>query len=269
MGKRRFETTLFRYVPGDSPIHRLWAGTKILGLIVVTIAVTLSAGWLPFLVCGLFIILVFFLSKLPLSTLKLLPGWLVVFAVVVDLGFSFLSGGKPILHLGNFKIAIGGFLNATEFLIASAEILFLIGLVSWTTSLAEITSSLRKLAGPFKSKSAFVEYINTFALMIRAIPLVTEDIRIMVASRRLNGFGKEAIANASRVREVFAEIYDFAHLAITTTLRRAQEIAVAMIARGGYGERVAYESKPTRKDHVAVVVLLLISASIIVSGLVS
>jgi energy-coupling factor transport system permease protein len=260
---------LFRYLPGNSPIHNLWAGTKIIGLVLISISLSLVAGWWPFLVCALFIALVFLLSKLPLAVLKLLPGRILLLAVLLDLGFSFLAGGRPAIQIGKLHLMIGGFLNASEFIVASAEILLLIGLVSWTTSLAEIISSFSKIAGAFRKKSAFVEYLNTFALMIRAIPIVIEDLRVMVAALKLNGFSRGSIRDASSVREVFAGIYDFIHVALVTTLRRAQEIGVAMVARGGYNERVALESSVTKFDKIAFLILVFISASILTVGILS
>lgn len=268
MKQRNFETTLFRYVPGTSPVHKLWAGTKILGLILISVVVSLFAGWVSFGVLLIFLVILFVIAKLPKSALRLFPGWFLFIVVALDLAFGLFSGSKPYLKIGSFHVGVGGVLKSAEFLVFGGEILLLFGIISWTTKAAELSTSIIRLLGIFKKRKGFIQYVNVLALAIRAIPLAISDLKVMIASRRLQGYGRESLKNAQSMKEIGLELYDFIKVAIINVITRAGEMGLAIVARGGYNASVGSEGGPKKLDFVAFTILLAVLAAISYCGFV-
>jgi energy-coupling factor transporter transmembrane protein EcfT len=93
------ELRLMRYVPVDSPVHRLWAGTKL----VVIVAFALVLAVRPtFTAEGFFAALLgaaFAASRVPRSVFPRVPRWIWL-PLAIFLTFSLGAGGPPVVHIG-------------------------------------------------------------------------------------------------------------------------------------------------------------------------
>ena len=70
---QRRPVVLLRPVPGTSPIHRLWAGTKLLAVFGISVLLTFYPGWVPIaLVAGLVAVSVW-LARIPRGALPTVP----------------------------------------------------------------------------------------------------------------------------------------------------------------------------------------------------
>ncbi|MER2223264.1 MAG: hypothetical protein ABS976_16905, partial [Rhodococcus sp. (in: high G+C Gram-positive bacteria)] len=92
-------TTLLREVPTSSPIHRLWAGTKIVAVVLVSIVVVAAPSWPAIgVVLGL-LLLTAVIGRIPPTAVPRPPWWL--WALIL-LGVTFVAifgPGRPrILH---------------------------------------------------------------------------------------------------------------------------------------------------------------------------
>src|SRR4029079_7192117 len=66
---------LLRYVKGDSPLHRMWAGTKILCVAIVGIAIVANPGWLAQAVAFALLVIAVVASRVPLTAAPRPPFW--------------------------------------------------------------------------------------------------------------------------------------------------------------------------------------------------
>ena len=258
---QRRSMVLLRPVPGTSPVHELWAGTKLIVVALVGVVLTMYPGWVPIGLVALLVMLTAWLARIPRSVLPSVPRlvWVLMF---LGGGTAALAGGEPFLDIASVHLGLGGFLNFLRITVLSIVLLGLGGLVSWTTNVAEIAPAAATLGRPLKWLRIPVdEWAVTLALALRAFPMLIDEYRVLFAARRLRPKVRPETRRERR-RQRRAEIVDLLAAAITVALRRGDEMGDAITARGGVGQIVASPARPRRADAVA---LLMVVAMCVLS----
>jgi energy-coupling factor transport system permease protein len=106
----RRSVVLLRPVPGDSVIHRLWAGTKLLIVFVLGVLMTFYPGWVPIALVAVLVGVAAYLAHIPRGVLPSIPGWLWFFLFLGGFTASF-AGGAPEFVVGSVTVGLGGVLN--------------------------------------------------------------------------------------------------------------------------------------------------------------
>jgi energy-coupling factor transport system permease protein len=248
---------LLRPVPGRSPVHELWAGTK---LIVVTIFVALLAffpTWASIMLTSVFVLVTARLAGVPWRALPTLPRWLWI-VLIVGAALATAAGGAPSLALGPIELGVGGLLSYLQLTLLIVVMMGVCALVSWTTNLSEIAPAVRKLGRPFKAlRLPIDDWAVTIALTLRAFPMLMQEYRVLFAARKLR---PRAVATTwrERRRRLSTEVIDLLAAAMTVSLRRADEMGDAITARGGSGQISALPSRPKSGDAIALMVVLAV-----------
>ncbi|EID10215.1 energy-coupling factor transporter transmembrane component T family protein [Mycolicibacterium phlei] len=246
MSQRR-AVVLLRPVPGDSVVHRLWAGTKLLVVAAIGVLLTFYPGWVPIAAVALLIVLAAKLAGIPRGVLPSIPAWLWVLLFLGGLTATF-AGGDPTIGLGSVELGLGGLLKFLRITALSIVLLGLGGMVSWTTNVAEIAPAVATLGRPLRALRIPVdEWAVALALALRAFPMLIDEFRVLYAARRLRP-RPEAVRRRGRWRGWWLEAVDLLAAAITVSLRRADEMGDAITARGGTGQISAASSKPKAID---------------------
>jgi len=250
---------VLRYVPGDGPLHRCWAGTKILSIAALSLGMLLWPSWATAGVAAAVLLAAFLAARLPRGVAPRVPV-VVVVVLLVGAVLALVSGTAPFVHLGSVKVGLGGLEVWARFLVLGIEVLALAALVSWTTPLADLAPALGRLASPLRRLRLPVdEVVGAIALGIRCLPLLIEEVRVLAAARRtrrpepLRGFQQHAEA-----------LQELLFTALASSLRRSRELAEAIEARGGVPSPMS-ETHPWRK--VDTVILLLVAAAVAAMGL--
>lgn len=258
-GKQRRPVVLLRPVPGDTVVHRLWAGTKLLSVAGIGVLMTFYPGWIPI---GLVAVLVFvtaWLAGVGRGALPSIPMFVWVLVLLGGVTATF-GGGAPQVDIAGIGVGLGGLLS---FLRVTALALVLLGLgmlVSWTTNVAEIAPAIAKLGRPLRALRLPVDdWAVTIALALRAFPMLIDEFRVLFAARRLRP-RDPAVTRRDRRRRWAAEVIDLLSAAVTVALRRADEMGDAITARGGSGQISAMPSRPQWRDAVAGAIVLIICA---------
>ena len=232
------EIHVLRYVPGTSPLHRMWAGTKLVTLALLSIALLLWPSWKSIGIMGALLLAAFLAARLPRGISPRLPWWL---GAVLAIGavLALVAGGPPFIHIGSVKIGIGGLSNFTRFTLVGIDVLAGAALLGWTTPLADLSPALGRLLGPFRHVRLPVdELVGAIALSIRCLPLLLEEVRVLRAARRAR-----RPAGARSLKELGDEAVEMVFGALANAIRRAREMAEAIEARGGV-PTVARETHP-------------------------
>ena len=237
-GLRLGEIHVVRYVPGNSLVHRMWAGTKLVALGALSIGLLLWPTWQSIGIMALVILSAFLLARLPRGISPRLPWWLAG-VLAIGVAFSLIAGGAPRVHLGSLKIGVGGLDNFARFTMLGLDVLAAAALLGWTTPLADLSPALGRLLGPLRRLGVPVdELVGAIALSIRCLPLLLEEARVLRAARR---------ARRPEHRRTFQELGEEAvegvFGALANAIRRARELAEAIEARGGV-PTVAPETHP-------------------------
>ncbi len=255
--KQRRQVVLLRPVPGQTVIHDLWAGSKLLIVAGIGVLLTFYPGWVPIGAVGLLVVVAARLAHIPRGVLPSVPRWLWFLLALGALTATF-AGGSPVIAFGSVDIGLGGLLNFLRITALSIVLLGLGAMVSWTTNVAEIAPAVATLGRPLRPLRLPVDdWAVTVSLALRAFPMLIDEFRVLYAARQLRPKDVDVTRRARRHRWA-AEVVDLMAAAITVALRRADEMGDAITARGGAGQISAAPTRPERRDWVAFAVVVAV-----------
>ena len=260
---------LFRLVPGDSVVHRLWAGTKLLALVGLSTALSFAPGWASVGVAAACVGASFVLARIPRGAAPRLPRW---FFVGLGIGalLDLVSGGKPEVTIGGMVIGLGALGDWARVTAFAFVLLGAAAVLSWTTPLADVAPAMHKLAAPGRWLRLPVdEWVTALALCFRCLPLLIDETRTLTAVRRLRAARSTGEAHPSRVSRQMGvrlvnEAIDLLNAEMVVALRRARELGSAMDARGGIGTIADDRARPRLRDAVALTIVALVVTAILI-----
>jgi energy-coupling factor transport system permease protein len=253
-GRQRRPVVLLRPVPGNTVVHRLWAGTKLIVVAGIGLLLTYYPGWIPIGLVAALVLVTARLANVSRGALPSVPRWMWGLVFLGCLTATF-AGGSPELTIGSVTVGFGGALNFLRITVLSIVLLGLGALVSWTTNVAEIAPAVSKLGRPLRRLRIPVDdWAVALALALRALPMLIDEFRILFAARRLRP--RDDVTRPVRGHRWSTELVDVLAAAITVALRRADEMGDAITARGGAGQISALPSRPKWPDAVAFAIVL-------------
>lgn len=249
-GRQPKPLVLLRPVPGPSPIHSLWAGTKLVAVFGIGVLLTFYPGWVPIALVAALVAVTAKLAGVSRGVLPSIPKWLWVLLALGAVSAAF-GGGSPVLEIGSLHLALGGLVTFLRLTALSVVLLLLGGLVSWTTNVSEIAPAVAILGRPLKALRVPVdEWAIALALALRAFPMLLDEFRLLYAARRLRP-KPTLTSRRERRRHLIAETVDLLSAGIVVMLRRGDEMGDAITARGGTGQISAAPSRPKGRDWIA------------------
>ncbi|CAA0134615.1 putative protein [Mycolicibacterium vanbaalenii] len=255
--KQRRQVVLLRPVPGQTVIHDLWAGSKLLIVAGIGVLLTFYPGWVPIGAVAVLIVVAARLAHIPRGAFPTVPRLLWVLVALGAITAAF-AGGSPVIPAGSIDIGLGGLLNFLRIAALTIVLLGLGAMVSFTTNVAEVAPAVATLGRPLRPLRVPVDdWAVTLALALRAFPMLVEEFRVLYAARQLRPRDVDA-TRRSRRRRWAAELIDLLAAAITVALRRADEMGDAITARGGAGQISAAPTRPKRRDWVAFAIVIAV-----------
>jgi energy-coupling factor transport system permease protein len=238
---------ILRYLPGESAIHRMWAGTKILWTPIVGSAIAFSLSWRAIGLGWLIVVASFLIARLPRGVIPRPPKVLFI-AVGVSFGLAFLSNEEP--NVG--RIGVGGIIDLARFVAFAWMMTALALLIGWTTRLEDLAAALDRLIRPLRRVRVPVDEVATILTMaVRSVPLIADEMRTLLAARRLRPQHADQPYPDQAV--------DIAVALVVSTFRRSREMGRTLASRGGVSRPPADRHRLSRVDLVAA----LVGASII------
>ncbi|HYO86247.1 MAG TPA: energy-coupling factor transporter transmembrane component T [Dermatophilaceae bacterium] len=195
-----------QYLPGDSPLHRVGPGVKLVGLLVLTSVLLVLDGAAALGALAAAAVLVGAgsrLAEVPARTM-LAQVWPLRWWVAVLVPFQvWAQGWQPALRLAGTLVVT----------VAAAS------LVTLTTRVSEMLDALQRGLSPLQRAGVDTERIGLlFALAIRAIPVVAEALRLSREARSARGLERSP-------RALFTPF-------VLRSVRHAERVGEALAARG-------------------------------------
>jgi energy-coupling factor transporter transmembrane protein EcfT len=253
---RRRDTELrpLRYIPGDTPVHRLWAGTKILSVGAVSVALSLRPSWRALALVGALVVGAIAVARVPRGAAPRIPGWIVMVLAIGGV-IEVMWGPSPRWEVVGVSVSRTALDQWARLLLVGAELLALAAVVAWTSRLGDLAPAMGKLMRPLRLVRLPVdELVVAIALCVRCFPLLAEELRVLLAARRL----RPELQNPD-FRASLREPVDLLVAATSVCLRRSRELADAIEARGGFGV-VGEDDRGLRGRDI--VVLLAVAAAV-------
>lgn len=261
--RQRRPVVLLRPVPGTSPIHELWAGTKLIAVFAFSVLLTFYPGWVPIAMVGVLVLIAARLAHVSSGVLPSIPKWLwalIAFGAIT----AALGARPPMVQIGPVELGMGGLLAFVRVTLLAIVLLGLCMMVSWTTNVADIAPAIATIGKPFKLLRIPVDdWAVATALALRSFPMLIDEFRVLLAARRLRP--KPLFpSRRMRFRRFAFELVDLLAAAITAALRRGDEMGDAITARGGTGQISAAPSRPALRDWVVLTVVFAVCAGAVV-----
>lgn len=253
--RRARSFTLLRTLPHDSPVHRLWAGTKLLAVATLGVVLSLRPQWTAIAVVAAAVVAAGVVARIPPSAVPRPPRWFWI-TVVVGAALTVIAGGAPYVHVTTVRIGLGDLDLYGRFFVFGVVLVGASALVGWTTPLAEVAPALASLGRPLRWLHLPVdEWAIAVALSVRSLPLLMDEGRTLMAARRL----RPGPGGGRRWSALAAEPVDMLTTALAAALRRSSELAQALDGRGG-AMVVPAGASPRRRDAVALALVAAVGA---------
>lgn len=259
------DITIGQYYPAESVIHKLDPRTKILGSLMMIVALFVITPLWGYLIPFAALTLVIFLSKVPLKfILKGLKPILffMIFAVSINI---FFTPGKLIFSFWFIEITMEGLERA---LMTLSRFIFLIitsSMVTLTTSPMALTDGIEKLLNPLKViKFPAHELAMMMTIALRFIPTLIEEADKIMKAQTARGADFETGNIFNRAKNMIPLLVPL----FISAFRRADELAMAMEARcyrGGVGRTRMKQLRFNRKDVFALAISVLYCTSIMIA----
>jgi len=221
--------TIGQYYPGNSRVHRLDPRAKILFTAVVMVSLFSVQSWLVIGVWGIVAALLLGASGIPAARIlrNLRPfAWLFLLTFVLQWAFASESSGASV-RIGPWPIREAAIFKAAFYCFRLAFFILFSAFLTLTTSPLELTDALEKLLKPLQKLHVPVhEIAMTASLAMRFVPTVLQEAQRLQKAQMARGarFDGNLYARTKALLPLILPL-------LLSTLRRAEDLAVAMEAR--------------------------------------
>ncbi|WP_352402206.1 energy-coupling factor transporter transmembrane component T family protein [Synergistes jonesii] len=252
-----------QFIPADTPVHALDPRAKIImaTAVIVLLFVTRSAA--TFLLWLLLLLFLSRLSKIPASTLFSSARPVLILIIFTSLLHIFATPGELLFRIFGLSATKEGFMLAFLISLRLALLVMYASLLTLTTSPARISDGLEGLMSPLARIGVPAHDIAMMiTIALRFIPTLFEETSRIIKAQKSRGADFETGGPMKRARAYIPVLVPL----FVIIFRRAENLAVAMEARGYGGGSGRTKLKPLRwrrSDSAAIALLSALSALII------
>lgn len=257
------DLTIGQHIPGDSVVHRLDPRTKIIGTaLLITLLFTVD-GFLGYLLAALAIAAVIHLSELPWRfVLRGLRPLLMILLLTVGLNI-FLTEGEVVFRFLFLTVTREGI--ARGLMMGTRLVLLIVGtsLLTLTTSPIQLTDGIESLLGPFRRIGVPAhELAMMMTIALRFIPTLLDETEKIMKAQMARGADFQSGGLMQRAKNLVPLLVPL----FVSAFRRADELAIAMEARGYRGGQGRTKLRELRFGRIDAVALSVAVAFTVVVG---
>ena len=253
--------TIGQYIPGSSIIHRLDPRTKILSTMFLIISLFLVDSFWGYGLIGLGIILVIRASEIPWKfVLRGLKPLFVILLLTVSLHL-FMTEGEPIFQIWFLKVTREGVIRGL--MMGFRLILLVVGtsLLTLTTSPINLTDGIESLLKPGKKIGIPAhELAMMMTIALRFIPTLLEETEKIMKAQMARGADFQSGGSIQRAKSLIPLLVPL----FVNAFRRADDLAVAMEARGYRGGEGRTKFRELHFSKIDVIAIAIVAVSSVV-----
>lgn len=255
---------LGRYLPLDSPIHKLDPRAKIVCLILMMVAIFLPSGWYGYILIGGAVLLLTMLAKLKLNFLwrSMKPMlFMLIFLLIINL--FVLRDGYVMLSIGSFEIYSEAIFQTLYIMVRLMLMIMLTTVLTATTKPLDLTLGIEDLLAPLKVIHVPAhEIAMMISIALRFIPTLIEETQRIMKAQASRGVDMEEGSLKEKVMAILSLIVPL----FVSAFQHADDLANAMEARGYVPDHVRTRYKQLKMrggDYLLLMISLVILGSLI------
>lgn len=222
-----------RYIPAKSPLHRMDPRSKLILVFLFVCVVFIANNAITYGLLAVYTLFMVFSSKVPirflLGGLKLVL-WLVLFTLVLHLFFT--KEGDVIFQWGWITIYEEGLKQGVFISLRFFLLILMTSLLTLTTTPIEITDGIEVLLNPLKKiKFPVHELALMMSISLRFIPTLMQETDKIMKAQMARGVEFSSGPIKERIKAIIPLLIPL----FIGSFKRAEELAVAMEARGYRG----------------------------------
>ncbi|GLC89935.1 energy-coupling factor transporter transmembrane component T family protein [Lysinibacillus piscis] len=249
-----------RFLPGDSPIHKLDPRSKLIFVFAFIVIVFLANNVVTYAMLLTFTLLIVLVSRIRLYFLinGLKPVlFLMVFTFLIHIFMT--KGGAEVFHWKSITIYEDGIRQgifiSTRFLV----LVFMTSILTLTTSPISITDGIEVLLNPLKKiKVPVHELALMMSISLRFIPTLMDETDKIMKAQMARGSDLSSGPIGERIKAVVPLLVPL----FVSAFKRAEDLATAMEVRGyrgGEGRTRYRQLKWDMSDTFALVLLAVMA----------
>ena len=261
------DITIGQYYPAKSILHRLDPRVKLTGTLLYLVSLFLFSSISGYLITTLFLAIVIYLSKVPLSYIvKGLRPIIMLLMITVIFNLFLTRSGDVLFHAWIFTITEGGLRTAVYMAIRLIYLIIGSSLMTFTTTPNELTDGIEALLYPLNKVHVPVhEIAMVMSIALRFIPILLEETDKIMKAQIARGADLESgnmIQKAKSMIPILVPLF-------VSAFRRAYDLAMAMEARCYRGGEGRTKMKPLRYekcDYVAYLIVIVYVVAVVLIG---
>jgi energy-coupling factor transport system permease protein len=246
-----------RFVPIDSFIHRMDPRSKLLLVFLFVCIVFLANNTITYLLLGIFTIFMLTLSKVPFRFLYagLKPViFLVIFTLLLHLFLT--KEGNLLFKLGRVEIYDEGLRQGIFISLRFFYLILITSLLTLTTTPIEITDGLETLLEPLKKiKFPVHEMALMMSISLRFIPTLMQETDKIMKAQMARGVEFSSGPIKDRLKAIVPLLIPL----FVSSFKRAEELAIAMEARGYRGGEGRTKYRELTWSYIDTLILVLMA----------
>lgn len=249
-----------RYIPVDSPLHKMDPRAKLLTIIIFIAVVFLADNALTYGLLAIFTLAAIWLSNIPIkflfNGLKFLF-WIILFTFFLHIFFT--KEGDLLYKFGFIEIYQGGLRQGIFISLRFFFLLLVTSLLTLTTTPIEITDGIESLLKPLKKVGFPVHELSLMiSIALRFIPTLMDETDKIMKAQMARGVDFSEGTIKQRAKAVVPLLIPL----FINAFKRAEELATAMEARGyrgGEGRTKYRLLKWGMIDNIAILTLFILT----------
>lgn len=255
--------TVGQYFPGRSLLHRMDPRTKIMAVLLLSIAIFLPRGWIGYALTAVFTIGAVALSQVPPRFILRGLRPILLFLAIAVVFNAFLTPGEALYHIGKVTITREGLVLSAVAAVRLVLLVVTASLMTLTTSPIQLTDGLERLLRPLSPLGVPAhELALMMTIALRFIPTLAEEADRIMRAQMARGADFQSGNLLNRVKGLIPVMVPL----FVAAFRRADELATAMEARGyrgGKGRTRMKELFFTGIDYLGWIALLAYTLAIV------
>lgn len=222
--------TLGRYLPLDSPIHKLDPRAKIMAMLLLLITIFFPAGWIGYGVIFVNVSVVIILSKLSVSFIwKAMKPMLFMLFFLLVINALVLKTGTVLFTIGSWSLHSDAVFQTLYIAVRLLLMIMITTCLTATTKPLEMTLGIEDLLSPFqKIGLPSHEIAMLISIALRFIPDLIDETARIIKAQESRGVDMKEGKLMERVMAILSLIVPL----FVSAFQRAEDLANAMEARG-------------------------------------